>query len=227
MEKHLKLFKKDMLLQRKSFFITIIVVLGMMFINKTPDIEGMSININFITSIFLMVSMVVTTTMVNDDKSSILMIMQSLPFKRKDFVLNKYLFVSFLTLIISTVLFSFLTIVSPLAEGSKLITTVFVSDFLFTFGIIQLYYIPIFPLFFKYGYAKTQIFNMMIIVLLMGATATLSYIMPESTKSMDSVSKASNNLEMILPATMFLLFSTGFYYLSYKVSSKFYEKREL
>ncbi|WCK57031.1 ABC-2 transporter permease (plasmid) [Aneurinibacillus sp. Ricciae_BoGa-3] len=224
MKKHLKLFKKDFLLQRKTLPLTVILILGLFFINKTPEIKGLLINFSFISCVFIISNMIVTTSMVHDDKNNAMMMLSGLPFSRKRLVFNRYFFSNVVTILCSVVVaFVFLAIHFILPQ-TKFDSVVYVSDVFFSLALVNFYFVTVFPLFFKFGYAKTQMFNMMVLMVVMGATAVLMYTLPATPAGVKSTSKVV--ISGMIPGVIGLVLSYLVSFFSYKLSVFLFKSRE-
>lgn len=223
MKKHLKLFKKDFLLQKKTLPLTMILVLGLLFLNQTPNIEGLLVNFNFVTAIFIVATMIVTTSLVHDDKNNVLMVVNSLPVKRNMFVINKYLFANVVTILCCLVYVGLFYLIGEVVGSSKFSSHVYFSDFFISIAMVNIYFMSVFPLFFKFGYAKTQMFNMLVLMVLMGLSVLLTAKLPTPSGGAMQVDKVVSG---VIPGIVSMVLSYILYYLSYLVSVAFYKKRE-
>jgi ABC-2 type transport system permease protein len=224
MSKHFKLFKKDFLLQKKTIPLTAILVLGLLFINKTPASDGLLINFNFITSVFIIATMIVTTSMVHDDKNNVMMMLSGLPIKRKSLVANRYLFTNVVTILCSVLLAIIFVSIDKLLGDSPLISEIYLSDAFFSIAMVNFYFLSIFPLFFKYGYAKTQMFNMIVILVLMGITLIAVNTMPEAQQiTVETVQEEVSGMNAGI-IMMVLSYITS--YFSYRLSVWLFKTRE-
>ncbi|PLS19599.1 hypothetical protein CVD28_04060 [Bacillus sp. M6-12] len=225
MKKHLKLFKKDFLLQKKTIPLTAILVLALLFLNKTPPNDGLLINFNFITSIFIISTMIVTTSMIHDDKNNVLMMLSGLPIKRKTLVANRYFFTNIVTILSSIVLGIVFIVGDNVLGDSPLISDIYLSDVFFSLAIVNFYFSSIFPLFFKFGYAKTQMFNMVIIMVLMGITLISVNMIPEpqqvTTTQVVQKEVSGTTAGIIMMGLSFIAS-----YFSYKLSVWLFKTRE-
>lgn len=220
MRKHLKLFKKEFLLQKKNIPLTIIIVFVLILSNKNEDVGNLPININLITSIFLISSMTITVSMVNDEKAKASSVVHSLPFKRRDFVINKYLFAIVTVLALSTCVF---VINIVLSDNSLFAITI--TDIMVVIGIVNIYYSPIFPIYFKYGYSKTQMFNTLIIALIVGLSAYTNTT--GTTGSVEYTLQPADSSMLLLSGILTMVASFLVYITSCIISIKIYKKKDL
>ena len=220
MRKHLKLFKKEFLLQKKNIPLTIIIVFVLILSNKNGDVGNLPININLITSIFLISSMTITASMVNDEKAKASSVVHSLPFKRRDFVINKYLFAIVTVLALSTCVF---VINIVLSDNSLFAITI--TDIMIVIGIVNIYYSPIFPIYFKYGYSKTQMFNTLIIALIVGLSAYTNTT--GTTGSVEYTLQPADSSMLLLSGILTMVASFLVYITSCIISIKIYKKKDL
>lgn len=227
MKRHLSLFRKDLVLQKKTIPLSIITVFGLLFINRMSLGSSGIFNPNFITAVFIVSSMITTTSLIQDDKNNVLMMLSGLPFSRNQLVLNRYIF-SVLNTLLAGVLFGVIfNLIRAYVGQNQFMSTVTVSDFLFAIAVINLYFLSVFPLYFKLGYTKTQMFNMLILVVMMMVSAIVAMHMPaQSTQqpthtNTATVSSALYILSMAVCGASFIL-----YFFSYKISVWLYKKRE-
>jgi ABC-2 type transport system permease protein len=224
MKKHWKLFKKEFILQKKTIPFVMILVLALLFSNTTPQIDGLMMNSNFIASVFIISTMIVTTSMIHDDKNQVMMMLIGLPIKRKQLVVNKYLFTNLVTILCSIAMTIIFWIVDILLGDNSFISPVYLSDTFFSIAMVNFYFLGIFPLFFKYGYTKTQIYNMVLIIILMGITFFLFHHMPKESQS------TTHNIQGEISCTtlgiILMIASYVASYISYQISVVLFKTRE-
>jgi ABC-2 type transport system permease protein len=224
MRKHLALFKKDFLLQKDTILLTTLLVLGLLFVNKQTTIDGVPINFSFIMSVFVISALIITNSMINDDKQHILMMLRGLPLKREDLVANKYLFTNFVTILSSVWIIILFKGIRAFLGHNSFISPIYLSDVFFSIAMVNFYFLGVFPVFFRHGYAKTQTFNTVIILICMPISLILLRMTPEKQSSTNLTLLDETSLLKMSLMTMFLSFVGS--YLSYKISSFLFKKRE-
>lgn len=206
------LLLKDILIQKKTIGITILISIVYTFMLKN------NISVLFTMYVFMFSYIFIFTACSYDDKSE--KMMNSLPVKRIDIVLSKYASI-FLFLIISFAIFIFVVLIlkiTGLIHTGSFITLKKILEA--SFGVILLSSIY-FPIYFKFGYSKTKYINVGIFALIFFVVSFLSqkagkYNIDGFIQNLNSMPEWGLYTGVILIAFIILLISFVISYFAYK-----------
>lgn len=216
MKKILGLITKDLLLlksYKKNFIISMLIYLFVIISNiKEPSFSMIGTLLIIYTF-----SLYAQSTFNSDEKSDADSFYLTLPINKSDIVLEKYLF-HFLAIILGTI-FSFIIMFA--LYFFKVVIMFDIKDYLillsciiYIFSLLQSLQLPFI---FKMGAEKGRLFNYVVMIIIFSITGLLSFVFADINFSFS-----------ILKFVPFILIGLIIfnYYLSYKISCSFYNKRE-
>ena len=217
----LYLILKDILIQKKIFIFGIFYILILIL-----SFQGIG-NIMFSSSIIAFAYILVQSACAYDDKSKSDIMLNSLPISRNTIVTARYVS----TFIFAAIAVAYYVILTNIIKISGLplkvypITLEEIVAALFAITLLSGIY---FPVFFKFGYIKSRVVN---IVLFFGLFFGLGILLPQMIKNMDkefaeSIIRSFINQPDILIAVEILAVIIGLLVISYILSLKFYKERE-
>lgn len=223
-KKQLALLQKELVLQKKqigALFGLILAILGALPISKSASFD---LNIQVVLATFIISSGIVTNSMVFDDKNNVAMFLVGLPIRRWEIVINKYLLALISSFFVSLVL----NLVIGVFHHLHWFSPVFASDIPFSILVIVLYFCFVLPLYFWLGYAKTQLYAVLVIMTLIGLPL-LFFHTQLSSISVDSQTtvNAPVNGAMFGVSLFALLVMLIPFFLSYLLSVWIYRHREV
>lgn len=216
----LRLVIKDILIQKKTFIGALIYLVFVIFVFQS--LEGNVYTAAIVAFTYLMVM----GAFAYDDKSKSDIMLNSLPVKRKNIVMAKYMSL-FAYVTIGTVAF---IAVNSLISVSNVNVKTYPVDLESVVGAvfaISLLNSISFPMMFKFGYTKSRIYNMILFLsIFFGAPYIVNFFSkPESTFAV-KVINFLKNLSDIAIASGLLAVSCIIIFISYLISVKMYKGRE-
>lgn len=219
-----RLVRKDLLLQRKSFFIALAYAAVIFASFSRTDASKEIFNIGSIAIAYLFISY----SLSYDDKNNSLVILNSLPVKREEIVIAKYISLAVfggIGIVIMS-LFGFLVKLSGLFICEINISSYSIMKI---FIILLAMYSLFFPLYFKFGYLKLNIVNMFMFFIAIFGIQLMNYISSNFKENalvnllVDFLSNSSQQI-IYLAALASVLIITA---LSASISVKIYNSRNL
>lgn len=211
---------KDILIQKKRLLFNFAYILLIIFAFQSIH-EAM-----FLTGVVAFTYSLVMTACAYEDVNKSDMMLNSLPVKRKDIVAAKYLSV-FVFFLLGTLAYLLITSVISLLNLPLNILPLTAESFvggIVSVGLITGIYLPVF---FKFGYVKSKIFNFILFFgFFFGLTSLLLAFRDSGNpfmKAADVFLESQGNLvvAVILLAAVFL-----FMLISFGISAAFYKRRE-
>ncbi len=154
----LNLIFKDLLVQKKTLLFIFVYALLLIFIMQGSDTYSA-----FISTFFCY--MLIMTSCAYDDKSRADVLFNSLPVKRSTIVWAKYLSV-FVYMLLITGIYSIIKAAVYLIGQPLLLPALSAEGFVGGFLAVSLLSALYFPVYFKFGYMKSRIFNFILFFLL-------------------------------------------------------------
>lgn len=219
-----RLVRKDLLLQRKTFFIALAYAAVIFASFSRTDASKEIFNIGSIAIAYLFISY----SLSYDDKNNSLVILNSLPVKREEIVIAKYISLAVfggIGIVIMS-LFGFLVKLSGLFICEINISSYSIMKI---FIILLAMYSLFFPLYFKFGYLKLNIVNMFMFFIAIFGIQLMNYISSNFKENalvnllVDFLSNSSQQI-IYLAALASVLIITA---LSASISVKIYNSRNL
>lgn len=219
-----RLVRKDLLLQRKTFFIALAYAAVIFASFSRTDASKEIFNIGSIAIAYLFISY----SLSYDDKNNSLVILNSLPVKREEIVIAKYISLAVfggIGIVIMS-LFGFLVKLSGLFTCEINISSYSIMKI---FIILLAMYSLFFPLYFKFGYLKLNIVNMFMFFIAIFGIQLMNYISSNFKENalvnllVDFLSNSSQQI-IYLAALASVLIITA---LSASISVKIYNSRNL
>jgi hypothetical protein len=236
MKKQWQLIKKDIWLQRKTLPSLFLLVAILMSYFPMPPIPGFPLNFQVIMATFILTSTTITTSMVYDDKNMVLTYMNGLPFLRREMVFSKYLLATLMTVFSALSMDLLFTLLRFFHVSFMHVYPAYPEDVFMASIMINLYFFFVLPLFFYFGYAKTQMFTVMVIMGMLamalaffhgsplqnGNNTVLSHSMRASALTMNQLKVA-----FLISSVVLSFISYGLLAVSYGIGITLYRKREL
>lgn len=212
---------KDLLVQKKSILIAMFYILFFIFVFQSLG------ELMFTSAIVAFTYMLVMGAFAFDDRSRADTVLNSLPIRRRNIVLCKYLAL-FVFVIIGTITYLLMyNVISSLNLSIKAYPITlkgFIGGILAVSVVNSIY----FPLFFKLGYTRAKVINM---VLFFSIFFGVPYLVNFITRNMDKATVFSlinffNKQSDAVIALSLLLLSFGVLLVSYTISVNLYKWRE-
>lgn len=213
------LIKKDLLMQKKSLKLSILL---MAFFSITLSNIG---HVGFLVSVLAITYQLALGASALEDKNNSDKILISLPIKKSTIVLSKYasiyVYAAFAILIYGVIYLIVKLVHAPLNVSFTFIGIMGAVTAVTLFCSIS------FPLIFKYGYLKSKMANMVIFfVFIFGGSGLYKFAnsgqVSWNQRIIDFLSNASEPVAILLLLGLLLVIL----FLSYTVSLRFYTKRE-
>lgn len=216
----LNLVIKDILVQRRTFFGAFVYLL--FFIFAFQSLEG---NV-YTSAIVAFVYLLVMGAFAYDDKSKADIMLNSLPIKRKNIVMAKYISL-FAYVVIGTVVFSVITSVISMLNISIKTYPVTVELLVSAILAISILNSISFPLMFKWGYNKARVFNMILFLsIFFSAPLLVNFFSKPDSEFIATVVAFLKRQSDITIISGLLSLSFIILFISYLTSLRFYKKRE-
>ena len=210
---------KDMVIQKKTFLYALLfsIVVSTNFLFMNTGSNGISLYM------FLPIAinyMFINFALSYDDKNKSEFVLNSLPLKRKDVVISKY--ISIFVFAAIGLIYSIVTGFIGKTAGLPMFTTsISLNNVVIVLTLTCVFNSIIFPIYFKFGSIKTQIFTVILITLpIFVLNNPNTAILPELIDFINS----SSSLTLISLATITSLI---FFIISLIISIYIYNKKEL
>lgn len=205
---------KDLLIEKKIIALSTIYVFFMVFAYQGVQ-EGM-----FSAIVVALSYLLVQTACAYDEKNKTDIMLNSLPVKRFHIVLARY-FSAFVALIIGTIEYSIIKIIIEALMIPINVYPISLSEFLGGFTALALLSSIYFPFYFKIGYIKAKMLNMILFLLVFFGIGGLSYILKAGYPIPFIESLTELQFSILLSAAVFIIMI-----LSFLLSLHFYNKRD-
>ncbi len=150
------LIMKDILIQKKIFIMAMLYLVFFVFVFQS--MEGSMFTVAIVAFVYLLVS----GTFAYDDKSKSDIMLNSLPIKRRDIVMAKY--ISLLVyMILGTIAFSIISYIIMILDLPLKTYPITIEAIIAAFFSISFINSILFPLMFKLGYTKAKFANMLLL----------------------------------------------------------------
>lgn len=187
----LNLILKDILIQRRSFLIGFTYSLFILFIFKSNTFAQE--NGKFIIGVVSIAYIFATYSIEYDEKNNCHSMLNSLPLRRKEIVLAKYLSLAVYN-VIGILIMMITGIVSKVVGFDSVSYTVDLKSIVYVFAAIFLLFAIFYPLYFKISYSKTRYINTFLYLSVIFVPSCLDYLF----KNIKGDSNLKFLLEMIL-----------------------------
>lgn len=201
-----------------SFLINFVIFAGLVFLSP------MILNI-FPTMIITYMIMIALSSFSFDEVSKSEKYILSLPITKKDVVLSKYILVNLLTIISLIIAIILSVVIKYIIKSDIQIIEIIVSGLTGLVVIMSFAFIQI-PSIYKFGYEKGRINGVMITSIIAICITGIIFLISKIPVVFNNI----NIIENIIEKTFFIIVSIVYIvinYVSYKVSCKFYNKREV
>lgn len=219
------LIKKEFLIQKKIILFSLfyVIIAGITFDAIFPG--GGAI---YIVAPVIITYMLMMNSGDNDEKNNSEIIINSLPIKRDDVVVAKYLSIFFFAcfgLLSSTVI----GIITKILGFSLVGRLIYINDVVAVFVIVMLFSMVYYPLNFKFGVKKMRLINIVMFMLptfLPGIIVSMVKEHPESTIVRRIISSIGNTPSWVLQ-TLALVVCAILFLISLLLSMKIYRNKDL
>lgn len=211
-----QLIKKDLLVQKKTIILSLILIIFYAFYFGDMGPAGLAL------SAFTVTYMLTLGAFCIDEKNNSDKLLISLPIKRSSIVLSKYLLVLVITAYVILLNF-FITTVVKLFNLSLNPLPLTTEGVLSSFAVPVLYCSIALPIVFRFGYLKSRMINLIVFFSLIAGLTPLINKIAEGNVSQGKflLSNSTPQAALIILLPTLLLFA-----LSYILSLFFYNRRE-
>jgi len=216
----LNLLIKDILVQKKTF-------IGALFYLVFLVVAFQSLEMNMFTAaIVAFVYLLVIGGFAYDDKSKSDIMLNSLPIKRENIVMSKYISL-FVYIAIGTIAYIAVSFVISLLNTPIKTYPVTIELIVSAVLAVSLLNSISFPLIFKLGYVKAKVFNMIFfLTFLFGVPLLIDFVSKADSEVTTAVGTFLLNQSDVAIASELLALSLVFLLISYGISVRLYKKRE-
>ncbi|HOQ37850.1 MAG TPA: ABC-2 transporter permease [Acetivibrio sp.] len=216
----LNLLIKDILVQKKTF-------IGALFYLVFFVVAFQSLEMNMFTAaIVAFVYLLVIGGFAYDDKSKSDIMLNSLPIKRENIVMSKYISL-FVYIAIGTIAYIAVSFVISLLNTPIKTYPVTIELIVSAVLAVSLLNSISFPLIFKLGYVKAKVFNMIFfLTFLFGVPLLIDFVSKADSEVTTAVGTFLLNQSDVAIASELLALSLVFLLISYGISVRLYKKRE-
>lgn len=216
----LNLLIKDILVQKKTF-------IGALFYLVFFVVAFQSLKMNMFTAaIVAFVYLLVIGGFAYDDKSKSDIMLNSLPIKRENIVMSKYISL-FVYIAIGTIAYIAVSFVISLLNTPIKTYPVTIELIVSAVLAVSLLNSISFPLIFKLGYVKAKVFNMIFfLTFLFGVPLLIDFVSKADSEVTTAVGTFLLNQSDVAIASELLALSLVFLLISYGISVRLYKKRE-
>lgn len=158
----LNLIKKDILIQKKTFLYTFLYTIFASAVFSSMGPSGFSL---YVLSPMVTTYMFITLAVQYEDKNKSEIVLNSLPLKRDDIVIAKY--ISMFVFAILGFTYSITIGFVGIATGIPMFTrSISLLDIIFVFTSAAIFSSIFFPVYFKFGFVKMKLFNIVLMMLI-------------------------------------------------------------
>jgi len=216
----LNLVIKDILVQKKIFIASILYII--FFVIAFQSL-GMGM---YTAAIVAIVYLMVSGGFAYDDKSKSDIMLNSLPIKRENIVMSKYISL-FVYIAIGTIAYIAVSFVISLLNTPIKTYPVTIELIVSAVLAVSLLNSISFPLIFKLGYVKAKVFNMIFfLTFLFGVPLLIDFVSKADSEVTTAVGTFLLNQSDVAIASELLALSLVFLLISYGISVRLYKKRE-
>ncbi|HPC99791.1 MAG TPA: ABC-2 transporter permease [Acetivibrio sp.] len=216
----LNLVIKDILVQKKIFIASILYII--FFVIAFQSL-GMGM---YTAAIVAIVYLMVSGGFAYDDKSKSDIMLNSLPIKRENIVMSKYISL-FVYIAIGTIAYIVVTFVISLLNTPIKTYPVTIELIVSAVIAVSLMHSISFPLIFKLGYVKSKAFNMIFFLsFFFGAPLLIDFVSKANSEVTTAVWTFLKNQSDVAIVFELLVLSLVFLSISYGISVRLYKKRE-
>ena len=210
---------KDIVIQKKTFLyaliFTIVASMGFFYMNPGPNSVSL-----YVFSPIAINYMFIYFALSYDDKNKSEIVLNSLPLKRNDVVIAKY--ISIFVFVAIGLIYSIVIGFIGKAIGLPMFTTsISLSNVVAVISIACIFNSMIFPIYFKFGAMKTQIFTVILLFI-----PLLAFNNPNNFKELKIIRFINNSSSLTL-ISLALVTSLIFFIISLIISIHIYSKKEL
>lgn len=212
----LNLIMKDIFIQKKTliYALAFTVLASTSFFNMSPN--GFNL---YVLSPIAISYMCIFFALSYDDKNKSEIVLNSLPLKRTDIVISKY--ISIIVFAAIAIIFSiFIGGIGMIAGLSKFTRFINFYDITRVLATVCIFYSIIFPVYFKFGAIKTQILTVILMLIpMLIFTNPNSALVEKLSYFVDNTSRLGQVFFALMTALIFFL-------ISLLISLKVYSKKE-
>ncbi|MBS4534109.1 ABC-2 transporter permease [Clostridium sp. D2Q-14] len=212
---------KDILLIKRTILLGFIYMIFLVFAFQSLGSDA------FISAVVALTYILLMTTLAYEEMNHSDIILNSLPIKRSNIVFSKYI-LTFIYSIISLLIYFIVVFVISTLNINVNVHYMNIMEIVWT-----LFYISVFsgiylPIFFKFGYVKSKIFNVIVYVFIFSGASVISNIFLEDSKyfSVNSILKFFQNHTEFQISICLIGITLAIISVSYLISLYFYKNRE-
>lgn len=214
------LILKDVLIQKRTAVIALIYVFVATF--AFQSMKEMVFTVVIITVTY----MLVMTSCAYDDRNKSDLLLNSLPYKRSDIVLAKYLSI-FVFELLGTIVYILATFIISVSGLKITVYTPTVDSILATLFSVALLNGVYFPVYFKTGYIKAKVLSFILFfVFFFGVQIIYSSLSDSSVKWLKQIAEVINQTNEYSGSFFLPAAALGILLISYALSLKIYRNRD-
>lgn len=210
------LIKKDLLIQKNSFLLSILLIIFFSLIFSNMGAAGLTMSVLAVTYLLTL------GASAREEKNNSDKLLISLPLRRRTIVFSKYVSVLFFAtyaILLNLVIYGIINILKLPLESIPITLQGVISAF-----IVSLLYCSIsFPLIFKVGYMKSRMMNLF---LFLGIVFGASWVLEKIIRDNEELGNYLLNSNVTELTTVGLLITVIIFIASYLLSLTFYKNRE-
>lgn len=210
------LIKKDLLIQKNSFLLSILLIIFFSLIFSNMGAAGLTMSVLAVTYLLTL------GASAREEKNNSDKLLISLPLRRRTIVFSKYVSVLFFAtyaILLNLVIYGIINILKLPLESIPITLQGVISAF-----IASLLYCSIsFPLIFKVGYMKSRMMNLF---LFLGIVFGASWVLEKIIRDNEELGNYLLNSNVTELTTVGLLITVIIFIASYLLSLTFYKNRE-
>jgi ABC-2 type transport system permease protein len=220
----LNLIVKDILIQKKTLLYALLyaILAPIVFSSMKPIGLGL-----YVLPPMAITYMFISFAVSYDEKNKSEIILNSLPIERNDIVISKYIstFVFAILGIIFSILIGFIGKTAGLSMFTRLISLMDIVLVLTSVCILSSIF---FPVYFKFGYIKMNLFNVIILMLIMILPTTVFEYFTENPNNIlvQNISYFINNTSSFTQNSLILLTGLILFLISLMISIRIYNSKE-
>lgn len=220
----LNLIIKDVVIQKKTILFALFYTIfaSISFSSMKPDGFGL-----YVLAPIVVVYLFITTAVGYDEKNKSEIVLNSLPLKRDDIVISKYIsiFIFVIIGIIYSILIGFVGKFTGLPMFNRSISLL---DIISTLTSVCMFSSIFFPVYFKFGLVKMKVFNIVLFMLMFFLpTITVQYVIENPNNTLvQKFNYFINNTSNLMQNSLVLILGLICFLVSLLISIRIYNKKE-
>ena len=220
----LNLVIKDILIQKKSLLYAFLYAIFLSITFSTLKPEGMGL---YVLCPIVITYLLIYYAVNYDDKNKSEIIINSLPIKREDIVIAKYIS-TFIYAIIGIIYATVIALIGKYIGFSIYTMSISLLDIILVFAAVGIFASIFFPVYFKFGAIKARIFNILLfmIIFFLPVTAIDYAIKHPNNTLVQKLNYFINNTSSFTQNSLVLIIGMIFFLVSIMISIHIYNNRE-